>query len=125
MRAVKMPLTAPSPKRAESRPMSPRPITCWMTLSPSARPPVTARWPSHHARQPEGSDGAGPAAIERRQLAQHAQVDRGDEQDVEGGGRSDGSQKRYPACVTGDDSRGILIEHSHDVALGQPDAIGR
>ena len=52
MRAVRIPLTAPSPKRAESRPISPLPTRCWITLSERARPPVTARWPiTMRARQ--------------------------------------------------------------------------
>ena len=79
----------------------------------------------HHARQPEGADGAGPAAIEGGHLAQHAQVHRGDEQDVERGSRGDGGEERHPARMAGDEGGGIFIEHAHDVALRQPNAVGR
>ena len=43
-RVVSMPLSRPSPSRADSLAAMPWPTTCCTMLSPTAMPPVTARW---------------------------------------------------------------------------------
>ena len=77
----------------------------------------------HHAGETQRGKGRRAAAIECGQFAHHAQVLRGDEQDIEcGGGRHGGQQRDAPRRM-GDDAVRLAVAPVDEVALGKADAV--
>jgi hypothetical protein len=98
-------------------------MTALMTPSDMRQAAGDGQVTGHHARKAHGAERAGPAAIERGQLAQHLQVLRADQRDVQRGGRH-GGDDRHPPRGAGDDAVGLFVQRDHEVALGQLDPVG-
>src|SRR5688572_30557263 len=78
-----------------------------------------------HSRQAQSAERARPAAIQCGDFAEHPQVKRGDEQNIECGSGRDGGQKCYSSCRSRNQAQGILVKEAHKIALGELDAIVR
>src|SRR5438552_4971339 len=79
----------------------------------------------HHASEPECRERRGPSAVECGNLAQHAQILSGDEEDVEGGRRRRGSEHGHSAAAARDDAMRLAVKGADEIAIGEPDAVLR